>query len=79
MAMIHLGRHKHLAKNIESGDRQNIILWYRSSKWRDENKYEDMFDPDRPKQTECPRWCWHQKIPSVVEKENIKKVKNENL
>ena len=49
MAMIHPGRHKHLAKDIESGDRQNIILWYRSSKWREANKQENSFDPNRPK------------------------------
>lgn len=37
-AMIHLGKHRHLALDIQKGERYNIILWYRSSKWRKQHQ-----------------------------------------
>lgn len=32
--LIHLGDHRHAARRIESGERLNLIIWYKSSKLR---------------------------------------------
>jgi len=73
MALIHQGRHKHLAKNIISGERYNIVMWFRSSKWREQNRCENSYDPNRPEQKDCPRWCWYKKIPGEIEEQHLKK------
>jgi hypothetical protein len=45
-ACLHVGRHRHAAKNIDSGERYNLILWCRSSKFR---RLDTLMD--------CPNWC----------------------
>lgn len=45
-ALIHVGRHRHQAHAITSGQRSNLILWCRSSSFR------ESFDPHL-----CPPWC----------------------
>ena len=36
-ALIHLGNHMHLAEDIISGERYNIIIWAKSQTWYDQN------------------------------------------
>eukprot|EP00746_Dinoflagellata_sp_MGD_P080477 gnl/MRDRNA2_/MRDRNA2_32124_c0_seq1.p1 gnl/MRDRNA2_/MRDRNA2_32124_c0~~gnl/MRDRNA2_/MRDRNA2_32124_c0_seq1.p1 ORF type:complete len:245 (-),score=31.69 gnl/MRDRNA2_/MRDRNA2_32124_c0_seq1:123-857(-) len=38
--LVHLGRHRHGADDIKSGERMNLILWNRSSAYRRSNEYE---------------------------------------
>jgi len=38
-AVVHLGRHRHGADNIASGERVNFILWSTSGKYRDSEAY----------------------------------------
>jgi hypothetical protein len=45
-ACLHIGRHRHMATSIASGERYNLILWCRSSKFR---RLDSMLD--------CPDWC----------------------
>ena len=45
-ACIHVGRHRHSAMPITNGQRYNLILWCRSSKFR---RLDTMLD--------CPSWC----------------------
>jgi len=45
IGLLHLGKHRHAARKISSGHRINLILWCRSSSFRN-------------KQTQsCPDWC----------------------
>eukprot|EP00897_Mesotaenium_endlicherianum_P003705 jgi/Mesen1/3362/ME000191S02499 len=46
-AVLHAGRHRHGAKPITGGQRVNLILWCRSSEFREMTKY----------QREFPAWC----------------------
>jgi hypothetical protein len=45
VALLHAGAHRHGALPITSGARHNLILWMRSTVWR-----------DAPPQ-DCPDWC----------------------
>jgi hypothetical protein len=47
VAVIHLGKHRHAATPITGGHRINLIVWARSSEFREKdlNEYE------------CPKWC----------------------
>lgn len=38
-AVIHLGMHTHGAKDLESGERVNLIVWARSSRYRETDAY----------------------------------------
>lgn len=42
-AILHAGRHRHGAKAITSGQRTNLILWCRSSEFRELKKYQNDF------------------------------------
>ncbi|KAJ7545400.1 hypothetical protein O6H91_09G117800 [Diphasiastrum complanatum] len=42
-AILHAGRHRHGAKEITSGQRTNLILWCRSSEFRELTKYQRDF------------------------------------
>lgn len=42
-AILHAGRHRHGAKAITSGQRTNLILWCRSSEFRELKKYQSDF------------------------------------
>ncbi|MCO5581243.1 hypothetical protein L7F22_035121 [Adiantum nelumboides] len=42
-AILHAGRHRHGAKAITSGQRTNLILWCRSSEFRELKKYKSNF------------------------------------
>ena len=44
--LLHLGAHRHLARPITGGARSNLILWCRSSAFRQALRY-----------GECPDWC----------------------
>ncbi|RDY02182.1 putative PKHD-type hydroxylase, partial [Mucuna pruriens] len=46
-AILHAGRHRHGARPTTSGSRINLILWCRSSAFRELKKY----------QRDCSRWC----------------------
>eukprot|EP01123_Difflugia_compressa_P002462 TRINITY_DN13186_c0_g1_i1.p1 TRINITY_DN13186_c0_g1~~TRINITY_DN13186_c0_g1_i1.p1 ORF type:complete len:172 (-),score=16.07 TRINITY_DN13186_c0_g1_i1:33-509(-) len=46
VALIHLGKHRHSAGAISSGQRLNLILWCRSSTFRSDHDLSD-----------CPDWC----------------------
>ncbi|XP_047330848.1 2-oxoglutarate and iron-dependent oxygenase domain-containing protein CP2-like [Impatiens glandulifera] len=46
-ALLHRGRHRHGARATTSGHRINLLLWCRSSAFRELKKY----------QTEYPTWC----------------------
>lgn len=46
-AILHAGRHRHGAKAITSGQRTNLILWCRSSEFRELKKY----------QSDLSSWC----------------------
>jgi len=45
-AILHLGKHRHLANPLLSGERHNLILWCRSSKIRRGEDY-----------NQCQPWC----------------------
>jgi hypothetical protein len=45
-ACLHVGRHRHAATGIDSGERFNLIVWARSSKFR---RLDTLLD--------CPDWC----------------------
>lgn len=45
-ACLHVGRHRHAATAIDSGERYNLILWGRSSKFR---RLDTLLN--------CPDWC----------------------
>eukprot|EP00301_Raphidiophrys_heterophryoidea_P027497 c9685_g1_i2.p1 GENE.c9685_g1_i2~~c9685_g1_i2.p1 ORF type:complete len:439 (+),score=106.99 c9685_g1_i2:139-1317(+) len=47
-AVIHAGKHRHGALDVEAGERYNLILWCRSSTFRNEVDY-----------SVCPSWCGH--------------------
>lgn len=49
-AILHRGKHRHSAQNIESGERLNLILWCMSS------LYQKQYDPNV-----CASWCDWQK------------------
>lgn len=55
-AVLHVGRHRHSATAITSGQRYNLILWCRSSKFR---RLDSMLD--------CPDWC---PIASLIEQQS---------
>jgi len=38
---MHVGKHRHLAQDIESGDRTNIIIWAKSKTYRMKNVKRD--------------------------------------
>jgi len=44
--LVHLGKHRHAAKPITEGHRLNLILWNKSSKFRQNSNQEI-----------CPNWC----------------------
>lgn len=47
-AVLMRGQHRHGANDITSGERYNLIMWCRSSEYR------------QKKTNECPTWCgWH--------------------
>lgn len=46
LGLLHLGRHRHAATPIRSGRRVNLILWCKSSQWR---QVENLLV--------CPPWC----------------------
>jgi len=46
-AVLHRGRHRHGARAISSGLRINLLLWCRSSVFREMKKYQKDF----------PTWC----------------------
>ncbi len=48
-ALLHRGRHRHAATPIALGRRENLILWCRSSAYRDANH--------ECKNARCPPWC----------------------
>eukprot|EP01112_Ceratiomyxa_fruticulosa_P006972 TRINITY_DN1794_c0_g1_i1.p1 TRINITY_DN1794_c0_g1~~TRINITY_DN1794_c0_g1_i1.p1 ORF type:complete len:366 (-),score=67.43 TRINITY_DN1794_c0_g1_i1:97-1194(-) len=39
LSLFHIGHHRHGANNILSGERYNLIVWFRSSKYRAENHH----------------------------------------
>jgi len=45
-AILHLGKHRHAARRVISGERHNLIVWCRSSIFRE--SYND---------DECENWC----------------------
>mmetsp|Transcript_52962 Transcript_52962/g.119066 ORF Transcript_52962/g.119066 Transcript_52962/m.119066 type:complete len:341 (+) Transcript_52962:69-1091(+) len=46
-AVIHLGRQRHGADDLESGERLNLILWNTSSEWRQSDAYIDVLQSRR--------------------------------
>ncbi|KAI6649528.1 hypothetical protein LOD99_6694 [Oopsacas minuta] len=52
--LIHMGKHRHGAKDLTSGKRSNLIVWFRSKKERDQ-ELKDCQDKI------CPNWCWYGK------------------
>eukprot|EP00005_Dracoamoeba_jomungandri_P002777 CAMPEP_0174250244 /NCGR_PEP_ID=MMETSP0439-20130205/474_1 /TAXON_ID=0 /ORGANISM="Stereomyxa ramosa, Strain Chinc5" /LENGTH=156 /DNA_ID=CAMNT_0015330263 /DNA_START=558 /DNA_END=1025 /DNA_ORIENTATION=- len=38
-ALLHVGKHRHLAKEIKSGERHNLILWCKSSEFSKSEDY----------------------------------------
>lgn len=52
--LIHMGKHRHGAKDITAGKRSNLIVWFRSEK---ERKKEVTYYEDKT----CPSWCWYEK------------------
>ncbi len=51
-AVLHLGRHRHGAEDIESGERLNLIVWARSSKYRGAAAYGHVPLDGHPKRME---------------------------
>jgi len=48
--ILHVGKHRHLAKPIMSGERINLILWCRNSTFKASRS-------GRAKDSACPPWC----------------------
>lgn len=49
-AILHQGKHRHLATEINKGERFNLILWCKSQKFQKNYKKQ-----------ECPTWCGYHK------------------
>jgi len=54
-AILHVGKHRHLAKRIASGHRLNLILWCRNLAFSEESGR----IPGEGKRSSCVPWCWH--------------------
>jgi hypothetical protein len=51
VALLHAGAHRHGARAIQKGHRENLILWMRSERRRQAE------DPALGMQDQCPEWC----------------------
>jgi hypothetical protein len=49
--ILHVGKHRHLARKITSGERHNLILWCRSS------RFEETDSMEGSRAHKCPEWC----------------------
>jgi len=61
--ILHLGKHRHAARPITSGHRLNLILWCKSS---------DFKDSLQGRGDSCPPWCgYHRSHPKVLSIESL--------